>query len=132
MNCRTEQFVTGNQQLCETVPGSVISPCKRCPPTRPPRSRSRWRRVFYADARGNIAYWHIGRIPIRSAGDNPFLPHVGTGGDEWQGFLPFNQQPHALNPRQGWLVSWNNKPARGWANSSAGFWDWARCTGRPP
>jgi penicillin G amidase len=80
--------------------------------------------VFYADGRGNIAYWHVGRIPVRAAGDNPFLPHDGTGGAEWRGFLPFHEQPHALNPRQGWLASWNNKPAEDWPNSSAGFWDW--------
>jgi penicillin G amidase len=80
--------------------------------------------LFYADRKGNIAYWHIGRFPIRAAGDNPFLPHDGTGGAEWQGFMPSDQQPHVLNPAQGWLASWNNKPIAGWSNSSAGFWDW--------
>ena len=80
--------------------------------------------LFYADRGGNIGYWHIGRFPIRAAGDNPFLPHDGTGGAEWQGFLPFAQQPHSLNPARGWLASWNNKPIAGWSNSSAGFWNW--------
>jgi acyl-homoserine lactone acylase PvdQ len=32
--------------------------------------------------------------------------------------------PHSLNPEQGWLASWNNKPAPGWANSAADFWLW--------
>ncbi len=80
--------------------------------------------VFYADRKGNIGYWHVGRFPKRAAGDNPFLPHDGTGGAEWQGFMPFHRQPHALNPAQGWMASWNNKPEAGWDNSSAGFWDW--------
>lgn len=159
MECRTEQFVSGTQQLCETVHGPVISPLPTVPTDQTTaisiklavrglelQSYDAWLdlgrartlkqfaaaaarasynfNLFYADARGNIAYWHIGRIPVRAAGDNPFLPHDGTGGAEWQGFLPFDRQPHALNPRQGWLVSWNNKPAPGWANSSAGFWDW--------
>lgn len=80
--------------------------------------------VLYADRRGNIGYWHIGRLPVRAAGDSPFLPHDGTGGAEWQGFVPFERQPQVLNPAQGWLASWNNKPAAGWQNSTAGFWDW--------
>jgi len=80
--------------------------------------------LLYADRGGNIAYWHIGRVPIRAGGDNPFLPHDGTGGAEWQGFVPFDEQPHAVNPARGWLASWNNKPAAGWSNSTAGFWDW--------
>ncbi len=77
--------------------------------------------VLYADARGDIAYWHVGKIPIRAAGDNPWLPHDGTGAAEWQGFIPWEQMPHALNPEQGWLASWNNKPAPGWENSTPGF-----------
>ncbi len=77
--------------------------------------------ILYADARGNIAYWHVGKIPIRAEGDNPWLPHDGTGAAEWQGFIPWAEMPHALNPDQGWLASWNNKPAPGWENSTSGF-----------
>ncbi|MEA2058480.1 MAG: penicillin acylase family protein, partial [Actinomycetota bacterium] len=80
--------------------------------------------VLYADDRGNIGSWHIGRIPIRTDGDNPWLPHLGTGDSEWQGFVDWPDMPHALNPDQGFLTSWNNKPAPGWSNSSAGFWLW--------
>jgi penicillin amidase len=159
MDCRIEQFVTGEQQLCETVHGPVISPLPTAPTDQATaisiklavrglelqtydawlalgRARTLGQfaaaaaraaynfNLFYADDHGNIGYWHIGRIPVRAPSDNPFLPHDGTGNNEWQGFVPFSQQPHALNPRQGWLASWNNKPASGWANSSAGFWDW--------
>lgn len=80
--------------------------------------------VLYADRTGNIAYWHIGQIPVRAEGFNPFFPLPGTGVAEWQGVLPFAQNPHALNPEQGFLTSWNNKPAPGWENSSADFWMW--------
>jgi penicillin G amidase len=159
MDCRVEHFVTGDQQLCETVHGPVVSALPQAPTEQSTaisiklavrglemESYDAWLdlgrattidefaaaaaraaynfNLFYADDRRNIGYWHIGRIPVRTPGDNPFLPHDGTGGDEWQGFLPFNQQPHVLNPAQGWLASWNNKPAPGWVNSSAGFWDW--------
>jgi len=80
--------------------------------------------VLYADRSGNIAYWHVGHVPIRPQGTNPFFPLNGTGEEEWQGIVPWSQMPHARNPGQGWLASWNNKPMPGWENSSADFWLW--------
>lgn len=80
--------------------------------------------VFYADARGNIAHFHVGKIPIRAPGANPFFPQPGDGSSDWQGTVPFDQMPHSVNPERGWLVNWNNKPGPDWPNSSAGFWDW--------
>ena len=80
--------------------------------------------VLYGDVKGNIAYWHAGRIPVRAAGDSPWFPHIGAGIAEWQGFMPWSEQPHARNPEQGWLTSWNNKPRQGWTNSTRGFWQW--------
>jgi penicillin amidase len=79
---------------------------------------------MYADARGNIAYWHAGRIPIRAAGDSPWFPHIGAGIAEWQGFIPFKEMPHVKNPAQGWLANWNNKPRVNWFNSRRGFSQW--------
>ena len=79
---------------------------------------------LYADQAGNIAYWQTGHVPVRAPGDNPFLVHPGTGGDEWRGFLPWPAMPHVINPAQGWLANWNNKPQPGWPNSAYGFTDW--------
>lgn len=65
--------------------------------------------IIYADIDGNIAYWQAGRIPVRAAGADVRLPMRGTGEDEWEPrYLPL---PHAVNPRQGYLANWNNKPA---------------------
>jgi penicillin amidase len=80
--------------------------------------------VLYADVKGNIAYWHVGKIPIRAPGDSPWLPHIGAGIAEWQGFIPWRQMPHSRNPKQGWLTSWNNKPRADWYNSTGGFAQW--------
>jgi len=80
--------------------------------------------LTYADTAGHIAYTHIGPVPIRAAGDNAFLPHPGDGSDEWQGFLPRSAMPLVVDPGQGWLTNWNNKPQAGWTNSSDGFWQW--------
>jgi penicillin amidase len=70
--------------------------------------------TMYADADGNIAYWHPGLYPIRSPKVDLRFPTPGTGGYEWEGFLAFNQMPHALNPAQGYLANWNTKPSVGW------------------
>jgi len=79
---------------------------------------------LYADQAGTIAYWQAGHVPMRAPGDDPFLIHPGTGGDEWRGFLPWPAMPHVTNPAQGWLANWNNKPEPGWPNSAYGFIDW--------
>lgn len=70
--------------------------------------------TMYADADGNIAYWHPGLYPVRSPKVDLRLPTPGSGGYEWEGFLPFAQMPHAVNPAQGYLANWNTKPAVEW------------------
>ena len=80
--------------------------------------------VMYADAEGNFAHFHVGKIPVRSPGANPFFPQPGDGSSAWLGTIPFREMPHSVNPERGWLTSWNNKPGPNWPNSSAGFWNW--------
>lgn len=63
---------------------------------------------LYGDGHGNIGFWHIGRIPVRVRGDNPFLPHPGDGSDEWAGMA-----------RQ--LAT---EPIANWLNSTAGLPSW--------
>ncbi len=64
---------------------------------------------MYADKDGNIAYWQAGQVPLRPAGYDPRLPLPGSGEAEWPGgILPM---PTSINPIQGWLANWNNKPA---------------------
>jgi len=69
---------------------------------------------LYADRAGNIAYFGPADMPVRPAGYDPRLPLPGTGSAEWTGDLV--PMPKAINPTQGWLASWNNKPAVGWHN----------------
>ncbi len=70
---------------------------------------------FYADS-DDIGYFHVGFYPKRARGVHPSLPTWGTGRWEWQGRLPFSKQPKVINPTQGWVANWNNKPARKWNN----------------
>jgi acyl-homoserine lactone acylase PvdQ len=74
--------------------------------------------VGYVDDR-NVAMMSAGRLPIRDPRVDPRLPTIGTGQDEWKGFLPTMAHPHAANPASGTLVSWNNKPAQGFGSSDS-------------
>ncbi|MGD8286042.1 MAG: penicillin acylase family protein, partial [Desulfobacterales bacterium] len=63
----------------------------------------------FADTNGNIGYWCCATIPIRSKGDG-FLPVPGwTGEYEWEGYVPFEQRPHIINPEKGFFATANTK-----------------------
>ena len=70
---------------------------------------------IYADKNGNIAYWQAGQIPLRPAGFDARLPFPGNGSAEWPGgILPI---PTSINPAQGYLANWNNKPTVDYDNA---------------
>jgi hypothetical protein len=50
---------------------------------------------------------------------HPRLPQDGGGGSEWQGLVPNQQVPHAVDFSRGWLANWNNLPSAGWTNGDA-------------
>jgi len=65
--------------------------------------------LLYADVDGNIGYQMPGRIPIRSAGHSGLDVVPGwTGEYEWQGYIPFEELPHTLNPAAGYIATANN------------------------
>ncbi len=65
--------------------------------------------MIYADVEGNIGYQTPGLVPIRLDHHSGLYPVEGwTGENEWQGFVPFDELPFALNPPEGYLVTANN------------------------
>lgn len=64
----------------------------------------------YADETGRIAYWATGHFPIRK--DNQgWIARKGWDPDQdWQGWVPFEENPHLVNPNKGYLVTANNRP----------------------
>ncbi len=70
--------------------------------------------ICYGGEDGQIAFWEAGRLPILAPGSDPRLPIPGTGDHEWQGFLAPAEQPHMVNPAQGYFHAWNSK-ATGWS-----------------
>jgi len=80
---------------------------------------------FYSDPK-NIAYFNSGNNPVRSKGVDTHFPVNGKF--HWKGFnselniaryTPFKQHPQALNPP--YLVSWNNKQAKGYRAADNNF-----------
>ncbi len=69
---------------------------------------------LYVDDR-DIGYYVSGRDPVRPKNVDPSLPTWGDGRSEWKGFLPASQHVQETNPQKGYFVSWNNKPAPGFA-----------------
>ncbi|MFX1259127.1 MAG: penicillin acylase family protein [Promethearchaeota archaeon] len=76
---------------------------------------------YWIDRRGNIGYWHAGTFPIKPTTglggrliDDRF-PLWGTGQEEWVGLTGFDEMPRCINPEQGWLANWNNKPVANWS-----------------
>lgn len=61
----------------------------------------------YADVDGNIGYFAPGRIPIRDWDGR--LPASAAKGQNWKGYRRFDELPSVLNPREGFIVTANNK-----------------------
>ena len=67
--------------------------------------------TIFADADGDIAYFHGNFIPRRDTSFDWTKPVDGsTPATEWHGLLPVEETPHLLNPESGWLYNSNNWP----------------------
>ncbi len=69
--------------------------------------------MIFGDDKGDIGYWLLAAVPIRS----PLAPHGGRaamdGADpryDWRGWVPLGLKPHVINPARGWIASGNHRP----------------------
>jgi acyl-homoserine lactone acylase PvdQ len=75
--------------------------------------------TVYADAEGNIAYWHGNFIPIRDTKYNWAKPVDGsTSATEWKGLHKVGESVHIYNPPNGWLQNCNSTPFTAAGNNS--------------
>ncbi|MFU8796201.1 MAG: penicillin acylase family protein [Dehalococcoidia bacterium] len=70
---------------------------------------------------GNIGYFHAGRFPVKPETADPRLPLMGDGTQEWVRVTEPEEMPRSINPDQGWLANWNNKPIAGWPFAESDF-----------
>ena len=67
--------------------------------------------TVFADADGNIAYFHGNFIPRRDTRFDFTKPVDGSDpATDWKGLLSVDETPHLLNPKSGWLYNSNNWP----------------------
>ena len=84
---------------------------------------------LFANAK-HVGYVQSGTYPERAKGTSTDLPTWGTGKWDWKGFdpktyaadyMPYRSLPKEVDPKRGYLLSWNNKQAPGWRASD---YDW--------
>jgi acyl-homoserine lactone acylase PvdQ len=67
--------------------------------------------TIYADADGNIAYFHSNFIPKRDPKFDWTKPVDGSDpATEWGPLMSIDETPHVINPKVGWLYNSNNWP----------------------
>jgi len=76
---------------------------------------------FYVSDK-ETAFITSGLFPVRPKGVNMDLPVDGRGKYEWSGYLAASKHPYVINPATGYIVNWNNKPAK---NFPAGDERWS-------
>ena len=54
----------------------------------------------FASSGGDIAIWHNGKLPVRKYGQGRFINDGRNSENDWLGFIPHEQLPHAKNPGQ--------------------------------
>jgi penicillin amidase len=65
--------------------------------------------LVYADVEGTIGYQCTGLHPIRRNGDGTIPVPGWTAEHEWDGFIPFEELPSAVDPERGFLVTANDR-----------------------
>jgi acyl-homoserine-lactone acylase len=74
--------------------------------------------TIFADAEGNIAYFHANFVPRRDTSFDWTRPVEGADPrTEWNGIHSVDETPLVLNPASGWLYNTNNSP---WSAAGAG------------
>jgi penicillin amidase len=68
--------------------------------------------VVYSDDQGHTAYHAVGRVPLRPTGLQGVPIQDSPGADpkhEWQGYIPFDELPNAVDPPSGFVATANSR-----------------------
>ena len=67
--------------------------------------------IMYGDARNYVAWFTTGKLYKLEKGVNPnFILDGSNGIDDKKTFLPFDENPKSINPKNGYVYSSNNMP----------------------
>lgn len=67
--------------------------------------------TLFADASGNIAYFHANYLPVRDTKFDWRQPVDGSDpATDYKGLLSFDKSPNVINPASGWVYNTNNSP----------------------
>lgn len=64
--------------------------------------------IVYADRDGAIGHYLNGLVPVRTGYDGRWPVPGWTGEYDWEGFIPFRDLPHVLNPEAGYVATAND------------------------
>ena len=82
--------------------------------------------MYTLDKTGRLGYVHSGKYPKRAAGHDSRLPAPGDGSMDWQGMRSYAENPRIIDPEQGYIVNWNNRPSADWISSDLWSYTWSR------
>jgi len=64
----------------------------------------------FASKTGDIALWHNGRFPLRWKDQGKWIMPGSDSTFAWQGYIPWQDNPHTRNPARGFVSSANQQP----------------------
>lgn len=67
--------------------------------------------MIFASASGDIALWQQGTFPLRWQDQGLFVMPGTDSSYMWKGYIPKDENPHSLNPAEGFLSSANQRAA---------------------
>jgi len=67
--------------------------------------------MIFASKSGDIALWQQANFPLRWKDQGLFVMPGTDSSYMWKGYIPQDQNPHSVNPTQGYLSSANQRPA---------------------
>jgi penicillin G amidase len=66
--------------------------------------------MLFASKSGDIALWQQGKFPARWRGQGLYIMPGEDSSFQWQGYIPQNENPHVINPPEGFIQSANQQP----------------------
>jgi penicillin amidase len=66
--------------------------------------------MLFASKEGDIAIWQQGKFPARWKGQGLYVMPGEDKSYKWQGYIPQQENPHIVNPADGFLQSANQQP----------------------